>query len=289
MSSRGFQQSMAIGFETTFGVAATSQDIVVPGLCNLKRKNEPLDEERPYADVDAVFYGEGTIEVAGRIELSLYTGMMGNESFRQWFYERLADGDLKSATVWKQLKQYTVRYTGVKVASWDLAFVSKEEVVLSLDCRGKDGGKVDAVSLDFSTLGTKYTFVGTSVKIGGVTDTRFVRVRYRGENNLEDDGYRLAASASVAVLDPGGRDVKVEFERDIFDSGIWDSFVAKAPLNLVTTATAGASTLTVTTPKVVLTDPDAEMANRKGRSRTDGEGTAYAQADGTDSITIAES
>jgi len=290
MGSRGHRHNIGIAFESAFGVAEAAPTLWLPGICSLRRTVENVPEERPVQNADKTHYGAGKVDVAGSIELSIYSGAWSDDTnaLAKACVTRTAD-ELSSMTVWKQMETDTIKYAGVKVNSAEFACAQGEALVLTLDCIGKSGINDSNQTPDFSGLGTKFMFNQCTVTLGGAGDTNLESARVRVENNLHDDGHRISSSGEIQVLYVGARDVTVELDRDFVDTTFFDFFVAGTAVAFVWVFTAGGKTLTITCPRIIVDEADLDTTDRTGRGVEPIVGQAYGSADqATPAITVVE-
>ena len=295
MASRGHQHNIGIAFESVWGVAEAAPTLWVPGICTLRRTEEKIGEKRPIQNVDVTHFGSGKVEVKGGIEIGMYSGMWSaaanalSEACVTRSTIRGRNDELRSMTVWKQLETGTFVYTGVKVNKAEFKCSAGEELVLSLDCIGKDGVKDSNHPPDFSGLGTKYMFNQCIVALAGFSDTNLESATVGVENNLHDDGHRIASTGTIYQLYAGARDVKVELDRDFVDTTLWDLFRAGTAVAFSWQFAAGGKALTISCPRLIIPEADLDTTDRTGRGVEPIVGDGYGSADqGTQAISILE-
>ena len=285
MASRGHRHNVGIAFESVWGVAEAAPTLWVPALCTLRRTQEIVGEDRPVQNVDRTHYGVGKVDVAGGIEIGLYSGTwsaLANALSKACVTRSTVGGvtdELVSMTVWKQLEATTLRYTGVKVNSAEFSCAKEEELVLNLDCIGKGGASVANQTPDFSDLGTKFMYNQCTVSLAGAGDTNLESAKVTVENNLHDDGHRISLSGEIARLYAGARDVRVELDRDFVGTTIWDLFAAGTEIAFAWTFAAGGKTLTITVPRCRIPEADLDTVDRTSRGVQPIVADAYGSAD----------
>lgn len=248
---RKWQHAIGLGLETTFGTAV-APSIWMPGKSTLKGTTGVRKLEYPVGEWEESRYGEEPAKVSGGLTFEVAPG---RSAALRALTTRATDTTLQSATVydvWGARKAFV--NTGLCAKTVELSCAKNEILTADLDCVARLRNAATAVSPNYAAPPAPYIFKELRVILGDGYENHCETAKAKWDFQLDEDDYRADGTGLVNEFPTDGGSLVITLDHIYEHHELWEAARARTEMVLALIWRRGATTLTLSVPRVVIND-----------------------------------